>query len=289
MLKLSFSSIAVLMLLVAAGCGGPGPEAESGEAVVGPNALTPEEQAKGWRLLFDGESLAGWEDPAMENPPGDAWTVEEGCIKAVHAPKLREDLFTLDAFQDFELSFEWKISPGGNSGVKYRVQDRGVLEDGKLNPDAKRFEDLVDYELLHRQSGRDRVTPGASFQEYVVAFEYQVIDNNAHKDALRGADRTSGAIYSMVAPASSPVKPVGEFNESRIVLRGNHVQHWLNGEKVVDAMLDSEPIVAGLEKRWGQESPVYRLLTEMPRKKSPIGLQHHVDEAWYRSIKIRPL
>ena len=278
---------ALAALLAVSACGSPSRTAGGGEAP--PNTLTAEEKAAGWRLLFDGRTLRGWEDPAEETPPGDAWTVEAGCIKAVARPRIREDLFTLESFEDFELVFDWKISPRGNSGVKYRVQDRAVLIKGKTNPNAKRFEDIVDYELEHRVGDRSKIGPEDKMEEYVIAFEYQLIDDQGHPDARHGGDHVTGAIYSMVAPSAHPTKPAGQWNRSRIVLRGNHVEHWLNGEKVVDADLDAEEIRAGLEKRWGKDSPVYRLLAEQPKKRTPIALQHHNDEAWFRNIKIRPL
>ncbi|MFN9083970.1 MAG: DUF1080 domain-containing protein, partial [Acidobacteriota bacterium] len=85
-----------------------------------PNRLTTEEKAAGWKLLFDGKSMTGWNDLRRQTPPGDSWAIEDGCLKAVPHPKLREDLFTAAKFGDFELAFEWKVSPGGNSGLKYR-------------------------------------------------------------------------------------------------------------------------------------------------------------------------
>ena len=88
------------------------------------NQLTPEEEAAGWALLFDGKTLTGWEDPADLDPPGDSWSVEDGCIKATDHPQIREDLFTSRSFGDFELRFDWKISPGGNSGVMYHVLEK---------------------------------------------------------------------------------------------------------------------------------------------------------------------
>lgn len=254
-----------------------------------PNTLTAEEEAAGWKLLFDGKSLAGWEDPGGEDPPGDSWTVQEGCIKATDHPKIREDLFTLEEYGDFELAFEWKISPGGNSGLKYRIQDRALLIAGKTNPDAKRFEDTVDYELVNRVAKRSDIGPDDRNEEYVVAFEYQMIDNDGHPDAKESLNRSAGSIYSMVAPAQQVARPVGEWNESRVVLLGSHVEHWLNGTKVVDTDLDTEQILSGLEKRWTDQSPVFQLLKDQPKKKTPIGLQNHNDEAWFRSIKIREL
>src|SRR5580658_1338784 len=87
------------------------------------NQLTASEKAEGWRLLFDGSSYANWIDPSEKSPPGDLFAIEDGCLRAVAHPKITEDLFTRDTFGDFELVFDWKISPAGNSGVKYRIQD----------------------------------------------------------------------------------------------------------------------------------------------------------------------
>jgi len=251
-----------------------------------PNALTTEEKQAGWRLLFDGKTLNGWDDPSSKTPPGDSWSVEDGCIKARSRARYREDLLSRETFSDFELTFEWKISPKGNSGVKYRIQDVAVIASEKSARPA-RFEALVDEAL--RNQVKDRKVMGPDGQAYVVAFEYQVIDNLGHLDALRGSKYAAGALYDMVPVTRQTARPVGEFNRGRIVLRGNHVEHWLNGEKVVDVMLDSDVIRQGLAKRWGEQSPVYRLLTAQPRKNCPVGLQNHGDEAWFRNIKIRPL
>jgi len=253
------------------------------------NRLTAAEKAAGWKLLFDGKTMEGWEDPAKETPPGDSWVVEDGCLKSVLNPRIREDLFTKQSFENFDLVFDWRIAPGGNSGLKYRVQDRAVLEVGKKAPGAKRFEDTVDYELRHRTLSRDKIRPGVRAQEYVVAFEYQLIDDLRHPDAKHGLIRNSGAIYGLAPAKERAAKPAGEFNHSRILLQGNHVEHWLNGIKVVDTHLDSEEIARLIAKRWGTSSRVYELLTRQPRKKTPIGLQHHKSEIWFRNLKIREL
>ena len=277
-------SIAVpLSGLLLLGCAG-----DTSEVPAVANILTAEEEAAGWILLFDGESMDGWEDPSQESPPGGSWTIEDGCLKAVAKPRIREDLFTTRTFGNFELMFEWRISPGGNSGVKYRIQDRAVLDSTKLNPDAERFEDLVNFELRNRRGDRSNITADARVEEYVVAFEYQVIDNAGHADARRGPQYTAGAIYDLAVPSADAARPVGEFNQSRIVLDGHHVEHWLNGVKVVDLMLDSTEVAQGLEGRWGTDSPVYELLTGQPQQQTPIGLQHHNDEVWFRNIKVRP-
>ena len=260
-----------------------------GEVAPPPNQLTAAEKATGWKLLFNGKTMAGWEDPAKETPPGDSWVVEGGCLKSVLNPRIREDLFTKESFENFELVFDWRIAPGGNSGLKYRVQDRVILEVGEKAPGAKRFEDTVDYELRHRTLSRDEIKPDVRAQEYVVAFEYQLIDDLRHPDAKYGLIRNSGSIYGLVPVTERASKPAGEFNHSRIVLRGNHVQHWLNGIKVVDANLASEKVARLIAKRWGTSSRVYELLTKQPRKKTPIELQHHRSEVWFRNLKIREL
>src|SRR5262249_32439438 len=93
------------------------------------NELSAKEKAEGWKLLFDGRSFKGWEDQAKKSPPGTSFVIEDGCLKSIPHPAIDEDLFTEETFQDFELVFDWKISPGGNSGVKYRIQDRVMLVD----------------------------------------------------------------------------------------------------------------------------------------------------------------
>lgn len=235
-------------------------------------------QQPGWKTLFDGKTLAGWE------PPGESWVVEDGCIKGVVAKRVREDLLTTASFGDFELEFEWRIAPGGNSGVKYRIQDRALVPSS--DPERKKFEDRVEHQLRNRVWSRDKIPAGEKYEDYPVAFEYQLIDNQRHPDAA-APERSTGSIYSLVAPVKQTARSVGEFNQSRIVLQGDHVEHWLNGEKVVVADLGAAAIGEGLAKRWTTTSAVYELLTKQPQKKSPIALQNHDSEVWFRNIRIR--
>lgn len=252
---------------------------------VEPNTLTAEDKAGGWRLLFDGKSFRGWNDPSKKTPPGTSWTIEHGCLKAVKKPPVREDLFTTDSFEDFELTFEWKISAGGNSGLKYRIQDRFFVDEKRLKAEGfKRFEDLANDSIRKRATKRETAT-----QEYIVGFEYQVIDNAKHADAQRGPLYQAGALYGMLPADAARAKPQGEFNESRLVVRGRHIEHWLNGVKVVDGSLDSPDLKTHTLKRWTESSPIYQALVNQPVKASPICLQNHNDEVWFRSIKIRKL
>lgn len=249
------------------------------------NVLTPQEKAAGWQLLFDGKTFHGWEDPAKKNPPGDSWTIDDGSLHSRPKPARRDDLLTTTNWENFELTFEWKIAPGANSGLKYRIQDRFNIDERKLKqPGYKRFEDLAIESLRKRDTPRAQAT-----QEYIVGFEYQLIDDSMHADAKRGAYYQAGALYDMLAPTAQKAKPVGEFNQARIVVRGNHIEHWLNGVKIVDGDLSADSIKARIAKRWTDHSPLYDLLAKQPKKSTPIGLQNHNDEAWFRNIKIRRL
>ena len=244
------------------------------------NALTAEEKNAGWVLLFDGRTFANWVDPAAQNPPGDSFSIENGCIKAKASPRISEDLFTSREYRDFELQFDWKISPAGNSGVKYRIQDHVFVTE---QPNM-RFEDQVNATLKNRPTKRP-----AAGADYVLGFEYQLLDDERHPDGRAGTTHRTGALYDAIPPSSPASKPVGEFNHSVLLVKGNHVEHWLNGVKVVDASLDAPAVMESAVRRWGAGSPVAELLTKQPRRECPISLQNHGDEAWFKNIKIREL
>ena len=245
------------------------------------NALTAQEKSAGWKLLFDGKTYAGWEDPTKKSPPGDSFAIEDGCLKATSHPRLVEDLFTKDSYGDFELEFDWKISPGGNSGLKYRIQERVFLLDQKL----PRFEDQVNAALKNRRPDRP-----SRDQEYVVGFEYQITDNRANSDArTNGGLHQTAALYDMFAASLDATKPVGEFNHTRIVVKGDRFEHWLNGRKVVEGSLKAPEIARAAAQRWGEGSPVYHLLADQPKLRCQISLQNHDDVCWFKNIRIRPL
>jgi hypothetical protein len=251
------------------------------------NQLTAQEKAAGWRLLFDGKTFAGWEDPTKKSPPGDSFVIEDGCLKPVAHPRIEEDLFTKETYGDFEMEFDWKIAPGGNSGVKYRIQDRvWVIDDSAPGAGTvpKKFEDRVKASLENRRTAR----PGKG-QEYVIGFEYQILDNALNADARAGATHQTGALYDMFPPLKDSARPVGEFNHSRLLVKGEHVEQWLNGVKVIDASLDAPEVAQGTAKRWGADSPVYNLLVKHPKKQCQISLQNHNSDTWFRNLKIRKL
>ena len=217
------------------------------EAVTGvaDNTLTASEQAEGWRLLFDGASLAGWRGYRQTTAP-DGWKVVDGAITLVGKGG---DLVTADTFANFELKIDFKLAPNGNSGIFYR---------GVESPDGP---------------------------IYYSAPEYQVIDNAGHPDAKNGPDRYCGANYALEAPAKAEAcHPAGQWNSARIVVNGAHVEHWLNGEKMVEYELWSDKwkaqVAASKFKAW----PAYGMA-----KSGLIAVQDHGNDVAFRNIKIKVL
>jgi hypothetical protein len=252
------------------------------------NQLTPAEKAGGWRLLFDGKTMKGWLDPAAKNVPGTAWTIEDGALTTVLKPRVEEDLISTDSFGDFELEFDWRVSERGNTGLKYRLQREIFVDNSTVVPGPSGFEGILGRELASKSSNRSKLAEGATGFVYTVAFEFQLIDDKRHPDALRGPDRQTGALYSMIPAVASPAKAAGEWNHARLVVRGKHVEHWVNGVQVLDASLDDPRVIAGVEKRW---KPAPEILEDLknPRLSGPIALQHHGDRVWFKNMKVRAL
>lgn len=213
------------------------------------------EQSADWRALFDGKTLNGWRGFHSDKTPA-GWTVADGCIKKIKAQgelgQAGGDLITVDQFDNFEFQVDWKLAKGGNSGIKYLVSE-------DLPPTGKS----------------------------AVSFEYQVLDDDNHPDAKMGiaGNRKAGSLYDVI-PASSnkQVKPIGEFNQTRIVVKGNHIEHWLNGVKVVEFERGSE----ALRQRIA-ESKFKTIKGYGEMAKGHILLQDHGDEVWFCNLKIREL
>ena len=231
--------------------------------------------------------MVHWQDPRKLSPPGDAWTIEDGCLRPVLKPRITEDLVSSESFQDFELQWDWRISPGGNSGLKYRVQAFPILIEATAPGSATKFEAQVESALRRNLFDRQSIPPDSKAAIYPVGFEFQMIDNAAHPDAKRGPLYQTGSVYSILAPAKDASRPVGVFNRARLVVRGNHFEHWLNGEKVVDVTVRPDMLKRALGKRWGDDSLTLQLLSQQAKKDCPIVLQNHGDAVWFRDIKIR--
>jgi hypothetical protein len=220
----------------------------------GPNQLTTDERARGWRLLFDGRTTSGWLEITGKPVPPHCWTVESGSLKALVRSDGFQDIRTRDEFENFELEFDWKILKDGNSGVKYLIQRV------------------------------DEWTNAAGRQARARGLEYQLADDT-NEDAASDPRRVAGSLYSLIAPTPRVRPRIGEFNHSRLVVNGKHVEHWLNGTKVVDFQTDSPEVEklmrADLPKGAAPDAPLVH--------RGPISLQNHSSEAWFRNIKIRPL
>jgi hypothetical protein len=213
------------------------------------NTLSDAEKKAGWILLFDGHSLDGWRGYKKADATDSRWKVEDGSLtlpadngKDTHGER---DLITRETYEQFELSLEWKIAPGGNSGVKYFV-----LED----------------------------------QNSAIGHEYQVIDDERHPDAKVGPHRQTAAFYDVLQANDPPTKTAGEWNTTRIIVRGQTVEHWLNGKKVLQYELNSPALNAAIEK-----SKFKGMERFGKRQNGHILLQDHGNQVWFRNIKIRRL
>ena len=212
------------------------------------NQLTAEEKRAGWVLLFDGKSLDGWRGYKQKDASTSRWSVVDGLLTAVKADGKdthgARDIITTGTYDNFDLTWEWKIAEGGNSGLKYFVQ-----------------EDM----------------------ESAIGHEYQLIDDSRHPDAKIGPHRQTAALYDVLPAANRPTRPAGQFNSSRVVVNGKHVEHWLNGTRVLQYELESPELKKAIGASKFKDVARFGTL-----QKSHILLQDHGDEVWFRNIKIRP-
>lgn len=220
------------------------------------NTLTKAEKAAGWKLLFDGKTLSGWRGFHRDKVPEGRWTVADNCLKKLPAQgelgQAGGDLITVDQFENFEFQMEWKLTRGGNSGLKYLVME-SLPKDG--------------------YSG--------------VSFEMQILDDDNHPDAKLGinGNRTASSLYDLIPAAKNKVlKPVGEFNQIRLVKKGNHIEHWLNDTKVVEYELHSADLKARIAQSKFNTTAGFG-----EADKGHLLLQDHGDAAWFRNLKIREL
>jgi hypothetical protein len=215
------------------------------------NKLSPAEIKKGWKLLFDGSTLTGWKT-YNRTDMATSWGVKDGAIfldaKKGRSDVAKGDLVTLEDYDDFEFSVEWKISDCGNSGIMYRI-----VEDPKYK------------------------------QPYLTGPEMQVLDNKCHPDAKIITHR-SGDFYDVMASKTENVKPAGEWNSVKIIMKGYKLEQWQNGVRQIKLTLGSDEINAIVEKsKWKNQKDWGKALI------GKIGLQDHGDAVWFRNIKIRSL
>ncbi len=214
------------------------------------NSLTDEEKAGGWKLLFDGKSTDGWRGYKMDKIPA-GWKAENGILARVaggaggKGAGGGDDIVTVDEYESFDLVLEWKITAGGNSGVLYRVVEKSAT----------------------------------SWHE---SPEMQVLDNL--KWPNRSKKELAGACYDMYAPSKDVTRPPGEWNKARLLVDGNKVEHWLNGEKMVEYELGSEDWNKRVAASKFKDKPLFGKST-----KGRICLQDHSDRIEYKNLKIKVL
>ncbi len=217
------------------------------------NVLTDKEKAEGWQLLFDGNNIWDkWHGFNGEDVKG-GWTVQDNCLMSLgRGGDIGGDIVTNQDFQNFELSLEWRIGAGGNSGILY-----GVIEDPK-------------YKAVYYTGPEYQLLDDVGFPEKVEEWQLTGADYAMHL-----ADRTKKKLQMVGGP---------EFNTSKIVVNGTHVEHWLNGEKIVEfERWTDEWNKLKKEGKW-KDFPDYGMA-----KKGKISLQDHGSYIWFRNIKIREL
>jgi len=195
-----------------------------------------------WQPLFDGKTTAGWRGWRQQTMPA-GWQVVDGVLTRVDKAG---DLVSLREFSDFELEVEWKIPPKANSGIFYRVVE---------HPD--------DTEM------------------WMAAPEYQIIDDAGYPAPLKPTQKTA-ANYDLQPPGVDATKPAGAWNATRIVARGAHVEHWLNGRQIVAYELWTDAWKALVAGSKFKDSPRYAMA-----KSGRIGIQDHGDRIMFRTIRIR--
>jgi hypothetical protein len=214
------------------------------------NTLTESEKAQGWKLLFNGKNLDGWTSTGKDTPPAFGWVIDNGVLTVMKDGDRRGgDIISKEQFSDFELLIDFRVTAGANSGIKYfftRYEKGGWL-----------------------------------------GLEYQIIDDDTHPDAKLGRDgnRRQAGLYDMFAPLENANKPVGEWNQARIVSKGSSVEHYLNGKKTVSFDRKSKAYADALElSKYKGSVPAFGDVGQ-----GYIHLQDHGDVVSFRNIKIRVL
>jgi hypothetical protein len=220
------------------------------------NRLTSNEEKEGWKLLFDGKTTAGWRGAKQSGFPEFGWEVKEGALTVLESgggeSRHGGDIVTLEKFSQFELSVDFKLTPGANSGIKYYVNAE-----------------------LNKGEGS------------AIGLEYQLLDDDHHPDAKLGripGIRTLASLYDLIKAENREPRPVGEWSHARIVSRGPRVEHWLNGRKVLEYER------GGAEYRRLVAGSKYKVFPDFGELESgPILLQDHGNRVSFRNLRIRNL
>ncbi len=245
---------AIMIFLLAISCG-------TNDEPSTVNFLTQDEIRDGWELVFDGKSLNGWRGLNMDRAPAKHWVVEDGLLRKVPRDSIyvkpgedrppRIDLLLDRPLHNFEFAFEWKISPGGNSGIKYNVtEELSAIERPQL----------------------------------ALGFEYQILDDEAYPQIEEFPSWATAGLYDLVEPEiETRLNPAGEWNSGRIVFNGNVGEHWLNGDLVLSFVVGSEKMDSLLAaSKWDELDDFGKRHDE-----AYIILQYHTGSVWFRNLKLR--
>jgi hypothetical protein len=229
-----------------------------------PNTLTEQEKKEGWRLLWDGKTTDGWQSAITTGFPEEGWKIANGELMVTNdnggESQRGGDIITKQRYSNFELAVDFKTTPGCNSGIKYFVQPQ-----------------------LSAITGTGAKAPVGS----AIGLEYQILDDERHPDAKlgRNGDRTLGSLYDLIpAPKNKHVNPIGEWNHALIVVKGNHVEHWLNGRKILQYERNTPEF-----NKLVAESKYHTIPGFGDWADGHILLQEHGSMVAFRNVKIRVL
>ncbi|MDR2287106.1 MAG: DUF1080 domain-containing protein [Prevotellaceae bacterium] len=219
------------------------------------NSISPTEAKDGWKLLWDGKTVNGWKGAKINTFPDKGWVIDNGLLKVLKSGGGEStnggDIVTTRKYKNFILKAEFKIMPGANSGIKYFV-DPG----------------------LNRGEGS------------AIGCEFQILDDEKHPDAKLGVkgNRTVGSLYDLIPAIKSKKFNINEFNTATIIVTNNHVEHWLNGIKVVEYERNNQMWNALVAYSKYKDWPDFGNAAE-----GHILLQDHGDEVWFKNVKIKEL
>jgi hypothetical protein len=235
------------------------------ESAAAPNTLTDQEKAEGWTLLWDGKTTDGWRSPKDDSFPTKSWAIKDGVFSVVSSgngeAQAGGDIITTKRYSNFELQADFMITYGCNSGIKIFVQPH-------ISP-------------------IDKVTGKPTAVGSAIGLEYQILDDAHHPDAKlgRNGDRKLGALYDLFpCDPDKQVNPAGQWNHALIISRGTHVEHWLNGKKILEYDRGSAAFREAVALSKFKNIPNFG---EWPD--GHILLQEHGSEVSFRNIKIRVL
>ena len=215
------------------------------------NYLSDREKEEGWALLFDGKTFAGWRGALMDAMPDQGWTIRDGAIEILPGDESGggRDIVSIDQFSNFELVFDFKLSEGANSGLKYYVTEN-VYDKGALGP------------------------------------EYQILDDAKNPDALMGinGNRTLSSLYDIMPAKGTRFNGIDQWNTGRVVAKNNHIEHWLNNIKVLEYERGSDEY-----QKMVSQSKFSKMRQFGEAPEGHILLQHHNDRVWFRNLKIKLL